>query len=237
MCKITFYFQDAIYMNSRKTILWKKNFIVHVTVPKWLHCNQTHQLHHPQKSQYLPNSSPQSESQLIRTMMINEVGLTTTGSELHFDSIISIFQDTYAQYIENIRWHGDTWICIYFKGVRSHISGAGACACSSQDTHLFFICIYVWKWAHQHHCLVHRKLISGCQREWKLTQDPNIPKLSKLSGYLKTKEISWPEKETSHFQFKHVLNCTDMLVQGVDPMSQLMKDDLARWNDHTVMQK
>lgn len=118
-------------------------------------CNQTHQPHHPEKSQYLPNSSPQSESQLIRTMMINEVGLTTTGSELHFDSIISISQDTHAQYIENIWWHGDTWICIYFKGMWSHISRAGACACSSQDTHLFFVSIYVWEWARQYDCLVH----------------------------------------------------------------------------------
>jgi len=34
-------------------------------------------------------------------------------------------------------------------------------------------------------------------------------------------------KENFQFQFKHVLSCTDVLVQGVDPTSQLMRDDLA----------
>lgn len=63
---------------QQKNNIMKKEFQSSCYCLKQLHCNQIHKQHYPQNGHHLPNSSPPSKSQMIRTMMmINEVAPTT----------------------------------------------------------------------------------------------------------------------------------------------------------------
>lgn len=167
-------------------------------------------------------------NEMIRTMMINEVGPTMLHCELHFDSIISSFHSTYAKYIENVSWwHVD--LRIDFKGMWNHINRVRTR--SSQDTLILHMHLLVGTGSSA--SLLGSSIINiWMPKENKSWHKDWVFQNWELSGSLKTKHwiksgTSWPENENVHLQFKHILNCTDALVQRVDPTSQLMRDDPA----------